>query len=183
MAIGGFPEVNEDKGSRVTFEPWFQSADGTIISIAENVPNGNIIVELADSSVFTIGDTVWIDTPVYPNLYGTVVSIPASDEIQLDITYTADDALGGFWANVENITTFEIETPEDLFREIHIQFEVSELQLVEVTFNGIDYHPTNNNVNFLGLNTISLSVKKDVILNFRGVSLATYELKALLMAA
>jgi len=67
--------------------------------------------------------------------------------------------------------TFE-DTPETVTRAVQVQIQTGSAATIEVTLNGTDFVPINNEVPLSGLGTFTMLVSKDSLLNFRNIDVA-----------
>lgn len=67
--------------------------------------------------------------------------------------------------------TFE-DTPEDVARAVQVQIQTASAAIIEVTLDGTNFVPINNEVALSGLGTFTMLVEKDSLLNFRNADVA-----------
>lgn len=67
--------------------------------------------------------------------------------------------------------TFE-DTPIGLTRAIQVQIETASAATLEVTLDGTNFVPLNNEIPLSGLGTFTMLVGKDSLLNFRNTDVA-----------
>ncbi len=93
-------------------------------------------------------------------------------------------AVSGFEIRGENAGSFNIndeffpadlafaDTPEGVTRAIQVQIQTASAAQLEVTLDGTNFVPINNQVSLSGLGTFTMLVDKDTLLNFRNVDVA-----------
>lgn len=92
--------------------------------------------------------------------------------------------VSGFEIRAENAGSFNIDqeffpsdvtfedTPEDVTRAVQVQIQTGSASILEVTLNGTDFVPINNEIALSGLGTFTMLVSKDSLLNFRNTDVA-----------
>lgn len=67
--------------------------------------------------------------------------------------------------------TFE-DTPENFTRAVQVEIQTASAASLEVTLDGTNFVPINNEVPLSGLGTFTMLVQKDSLLNFRNTDVA-----------
>lgn len=161
MGVSGFPIKGTVQDSRRELEPWFNSGEGTFTAVTDD--SGNAVLTVASHNV-DIGDTISLAS-TGANYQGTVGNVTAttSTTITTDIVFNGDDA--GFFFIDESLTF--PDTPINLLREVHVQFDTKSSVTLQVTLDALNYMDLNNNQTLVGLATFTMFVVKDARLNFR----------------
>ncbi len=93
-------------------------------------------------------------------------------------------ASSGFLKRAENSGSFNIndeffptdvtfeDTPDGVTRAVQVQIQTGSAATLEVTLDGTNFVPINNEVALSGLGTFTMLVSKDTLLNFRNIDVA-----------
>ncbi len=168
MGVSGFPIKAIASGLFDQDESWFNTAEASFTAVFQSGSRATFPV--SNLFGFKVGQTVEIAGGSYNAETGTITSIEddkAGHNIFTNIAFTGSDSGIIF---VDGSIEWDVKTPEDFLREIHVQFDIggSVAFEVEVTTNGeIDWMLINNGDPIVGLQTFTMFVTKDTLLNFR----------------
>ncbi len=170
MAISGFPIKAQVSGDFIGDVPWFDTARSPFNPVF-NVSNK---CEFNVNTVknFKVGQTVDIVGGTYDGETGTITKITnnqSGKKILTDITFINDSDGNTQEIFVDGSLEWDEDTPDNFLREIHIQFDIGGATAfdVEVTLDDSTYMLINNGDEIVGLQTFTMFVQKDSLLNFQ----------------
>lgn len=185
MAVSGFPIKATAIGKRDASQPWLIDTID-IISITD-LGGGTVEITTATPHGLSASDPFTIFTP---QDFGATYNILAIAGIVDTTTITASVIFNGdTTATLGKIlspayVTWDSDTPEDILREIHIQFDTDSAIPIQVTLDGgLNYMAINNNVDIDGLATFTMFVTKGTLLNFRYGGAGTQKSIAIIVTA
>lgn len=178
MAVGGFPIKASEDRSVTSGIPYLGSIQGAFDSVnnvggfAQFVDNGS-----GDLQGLVIGQTLFLNSAGagdYEEVYGIITAIdPDNDTITTTIPFNGSDT--GSWWQGENCL-FDSDTPEGFLREIHVQFDyTAQDNVMQITFDGVNYMPINNGDTLNGLSTVTLFVTKNTKFNMMSKNAGIYD--------
>lgn len=168
MGVSGFPIKAEGSNSAAAQEePWLSNARGTYNTISNISSKAQFhINSFATGNIddIIVGQSFFVNSASYPNSYGVITAVNYNNNrVTTDIDFNGSES--GDWVYGNNCL-FNVDTPEDILREVHVQFDTGSAVIVELTFDGINFMPINNNQTIFGLQTFTIFVTKETKLNF-----------------
>lgn len=186
MAVSGFPIKATAIGKRDASQPWLIDTID-IISITD-LGGGQVEITTSTPHGLSITDPFTIFTPqdfgASYNTLTTVSTVESPTVIRAPVIFTSDTTatLGKILSPA--YVTWDSDTPEDILREIHIQFDTDSAIPIQVTLDGgLNYMAINNNVDIDGLATFTMFVTKGTLLNFRYGGAGTQKSIAIIVTA